>query len=98
MILNCNSQAGWEMARPSPETEQLTDALDALYAEEPDEAIILKAQSELDKALENVLPPLVYYELLENTPVGNVWVGVNQNGAVIGIEYDMSEDDFLKHP
>ena len=81
---------------PSPETEQLTDALDALYAEEPDEAIILKAQSELDKALENVLPPLVYYELLENTPVGNVWVGVNQNGAVIGIEYDMSEDDFLK--
>lgn len=78
------------------EAEQLTQALDAIYAEEPDDFIIQQAQAGLDKALEDVLPPLVYYELLENTPVGNVWVGVKQSGEVIGIEYDMSEDDFLK--
>lgn len=81
---------------PSPETEILTQTLDVLYVGEPDEVLIQKARSKLDEVLKDILPPMVFYEVLEDTPVGPIWVAVKPSGEVVGIEYDMSEDDFLK--
>ena len=42
-------------SEPSPETEFLTQSLDALYAGEPDEALIQKVRSELDEVLKDIL-------------------------------------------
>lgn len=76
--------------------ESIMHSLDTLYEAGPDERIAVKAHKNLVATLEDIMPPTIYYDLIKNSPVGKVWVGINKYGLAI-VDYDLSEPDFLEY-
>jgi len=79
-----------------PMTKELTKTLDALYTQGPDEKAIQRAQAKLKGALDEVLPPVVYYDMLPATFVGDIWVAVGDKGLV-AVNFGMSERAFVRY-
>ncbi len=76
--------------------DPIDNALDALYADGPDDATTAAAQTRLAATLETVLPPKAYYDLIPDSPVGPVWVAATKIG-LIAIDYHLTEAEFTKH-
>lgn len=75
--------------------DALTTALDATYAAGPSpqstQTAVLAALAKLDSEFSPI-----YYDRLEQTLLGPVWVAAGANGLV-AIEYNGSEEDFLRY-
>lgn len=70
----------------------LTRALDAAYAAGPTAAAAQWAAAAVRSSLAAETGPTIYYDLLEDTPLGPVWVAAGPSGLV-AVEYAGSEDD-----
>jgi O-6-methylguanine DNA methyltransferase len=79
-----------------PLAEKLTAALDEVYTPGPDERSTKKALKNLELRLEEALPPKAYFDQIPNTPVGNIWVAVDDKGLV-AIDYDIDEAEFIQY-
>lgn len=79
-----------EGQRSAPDA--VTRSLDALYASGPKTKDASLAQLALQNALSKVLAP-IYYDRLDETPLGPVWVAAGPRGLV-AVEYNGSEGSF----
>jgi len=71
----------------------LHEALDAVYAAGPEEAVVTQAQARLRRTLQNVTPAPVFYDVLWQTPIGPVFVALNARG-LLAVRFDTSEKAF----
>ncbi len=76
--------------------DELESALDTLYSAGLPEETLKAAHQQLLETMEQVLPPLAHYGLIPDTIVGDVWAAVGEDGLV-AIDFDMQEDEFIKH-
>ncbi|MEX2144561.1 MAG: methylated-DNA--[protein]-cysteine S-methyltransferase [Anaerolineales bacterium] len=72
--------------------DELTSALDALYGAGPSAEAAQQARLAIQASLANSLTP-IYYDQLEQTPLGPIWLAVGSHGLV-AIEYNGSETSF----
>jgi methylated-DNA-[protein]-cysteine S-methyltransferase len=83
-----DSYTGWLEGEAA--NTALTRALDAAYAAGPPTAATQRAQAALRSRLAAQAGPPIYYDLLEETPLGPVWVAAGPQGLV-AVEYAGSE-------
>jgi methylated-DNA-[protein]-cysteine S-methyltransferase len=74
---------------------ELTKSLDTLYAPGPNREATKLAKIALDNALSKVVSR-VYYDRIEDTPLGPVWLAAGALGLV-AVEYSGSEENFLSY-
>lgn len=93
--------AGWLGDSPAPATDELTSAIDRLYATAPSAAAQARARTALGDALRRPrardsksTEPLVYGEL-RGSPLGAVFVAFSRQGMV-ALEFGVSERTFLE--
>lgn len=72
--------------------DALTLTLDALYASGPNPEATRLAKLALENSLSKIAP--IYYDRIDNTPLGPVWVATGPRGLV-AVEYNGSEQNFL---
>ena len=72
-----------------------TAALDALYAPGPRAEATKAVKLALQASLAELIQP-VFYDRLDSTPLGPIWIAVGPHGLV-AIEYAGSEADFLAY-
>lgn len=72
-------------------TDALTSALDSLYATGPNPDATRLAKLALHNRLSYILSP-IYYDRMEDTPLGPLWVAVGPKGLV-AVAYDGSEEN-----
>ena len=75
---------------------ELVQALDETYGEGPSELEVKGVKGRLKQALEEQLPPVIYYDLIEDRQLGAMWVAVSEN-KLIAISYDKGEEVFLRY-
>jgi methylated-DNA-[protein]-cysteine S-methyltransferase len=76
--------------------DDLLDDLDAIYAPGPQENAIRRAQKRLRVTMNGAGESAVYYDILEDTPVGQVLVALKSQG-VVAVEIGMSERQFIEY-
>jgi methylated-DNA-[protein]-cysteine S-methyltransferase len=77
------------------EPDALTEALDALYASEPDTSSVQRAQLKLRLTLANWQGDnVVYYDMLPQTTVGPLFAAVSERG-LIAVDFGLSEQAFV---
>jgi methylated-DNA-[protein]-cysteine S-methyltransferase len=72
------------------------DDMDKIYAHGPDEALMETAQRRLAETLKSAREEAVYYDVLKDTPVGQVLVAM-QSVGIVAVEIGMSERDFIEY-
>jgi methylated-DNA-[protein]-cysteine S-methyltransferase len=77
----------------APPKTKLTQALDAAFSAVPSAAAVQRAQAALGDMLAAETGPTIFYDLLNDTPLGPVWVAAGPRGLV-AVEYDGSESSF----
>ena len=77
-----------------PARDLLTEVLDDLYLEGPDESTVVRAQNGLHEALQTMGPKAVYYDLLAHSPLGPIYLAVSEAG-VMALDFSDSEEAFL---
>ncbi len=87
-----DSYANW-LEHKSPAPDMLTNSLDTLYATGPAKPAMQLATQALQDRLAGPLNP-IYYDRLDETTLGPVWVAVGSKG-IVAIEYNGSEENFL---
>jgi methylated-DNA-[protein]-cysteine S-methyltransferase len=80
-------------AKGAPTPDVLSDSLDALYAATPDPA---RAEGALRAALAQEAGPPIYYDLIDDTALGPVWVASGPHGLV-AVEYGAAEAGFRNY-
>jgi len=75
--------------------DELTDSLDALYAQGPEAEVTQSVKTALQNSLSKVLSP-IYYDRIDDTPVGPVWLAAGLRGLV-AVEYNGSEENFRRY-
>ncbi|MCL5428331.1 MAG: methylated-DNA--[protein]-cysteine S-methyltransferase [Chloroflexi bacterium] len=75
--------------------DPLTSALDVLYTSGPGVEATRLAEVALQNSLSKILSP-IYYDRIDDTPVGPVWLAAGPRGLV-GVEYNGSEENFLNY-
>lgn len=75
---------------------ELAAGLDALYAAGPGEQVISAAQEALAARLQEVLPPSIYYDVIEDTHFGPIYVAAGPHGLV-SVDFGVSENEFLDY-
>src|SRR3990172_1580990 len=86
--------SAWLEGQATP-PDALTSALDALYGADPSPAAARRAQQAVHASLAGLLTP-VYYDRLDHTPLGPIWLAIGARGLV-AIEYNGSEANFPKY-
>ncbi|MCW5874302.1 MAG: methylated-DNA--[protein]-cysteine S-methyltransferase [Anaerolineales bacterium] len=69
----------------------LEHALDAAYAAGPNATAAQRAQAVVRRTLAAEAGPPMYYDLVQDTPLGPLWIAVGAHGLV-AIEYESSEE------
>ena len=82
---------GDEDHRPIP--DPLTESLDLLYASGPGEASKAAAQMKLDRAMQEAVNDVVYYDHVPTSSIGPFFVAVSGRG-VVALSFEESEDGF----
>jgi methylated-DNA-[protein]-cysteine S-methyltransferase len=72
--------------------DRLTSSLDELYSAGPSAEAARLAKIALQNSLSKVLEP-IYYDRIDETPVGPVWLAAGPRGLV-AVEYNGSEENF----
>ena len=86
--------SAWLEGQATP-PDALTSALDALYGADPSPAAARRAQQAVHASLAGLLTP-VYYDRLDHTPLGPIWLAIGARGLV-AIEYNGSEANFRNY-
>lgn len=73
----------------------LVRGLDDLYKDGPSVAETSHAKKMVKLAMENVMPAKVYYDVLEDSHLGAVWLAT-RNRELVAISYEENEEDFLR--
>jgi O-6-methylguanine DNA methyltransferase len=89
--MNKNKHENWVEGKSA--LTPLTRALDDLYASGPNATATRQAQATVRGALAAEAGPAIYYDLLEETLLGPVWVAAGPHGLV-AVEYSGSEASF----
>jgi methylated-DNA-[protein]-cysteine S-methyltransferase len=76
------------------EKDALLIALDMLYAAGPDEERSLQAVKALRVKWEEIRSGMLYYGVMEESPVGSIFIAVGVHG-VVAIELDVTEEAFV---
>src|SRR5512141_2669630 len=77
------------------ETDNVTRALDQLYAAGPSAASIARAQLKVKQALAKEQMTVIYYDVLPDTLVGNLFAAVGGRGLV-AVDFGFSEHSFVE--
>ncbi|UYN91744.1 MAG: methylated-DNA--[protein]-cysteine S-methyltransferase [Anaerolineales bacterium] len=80
----------------APASTPLEQALDAAYAAGPSSASARRAVAELRGSLAAEAGPPMYYDLVQDTPLGPLWIAVGAHG-LLAIEYESSEDSLRSY-
>jgi methylated-DNA-[protein]-cysteine S-methyltransferase len=72
----------------------LTKVLDELYADGPETELMVEVQEKLYATLAKVQLEVLYYDILEDSPVGSIFISVGEKG-VVGIEIGVTEVEFV---
>ena len=80
----------------SNKKDEINKALETIYGMNLPEEIIDTAHQQLLKTIKDVLPPPVYYGLLPDTPIGDIWIASGEKG-LIAIDFDLTEEEFCFH-
>ncbi len=75
----------------APASTSLEHALDAAYATGPSAATIKQAQAAVRQTLAAQAGTPMFYDLVQDTPLGPLWIAVGEHG-LLAIEYESSED------
>lgn len=78
----------------SAASSPLSDAIDSLYAPGPDAQRTRRALAEVRRSIRQSEEDRVYYDSLDNTPVGRLFIALSGKG-VVAIEYSESETGFV---
>jgi methylated-DNA-[protein]-cysteine S-methyltransferase len=89
-----DTYANW-LERRATAPDMLTKKLDSLYSAGPSKHVTQLATQTLQARLASALNP-IFYDRLDETTLGPVWVAVGSKGLV-AIEYNGSEDAFLNY-
>lgn len=81
----------WLDGKASP-ADEVTSALDTVYAPGPGAEATRLARLALGNSLSKKLP-LIYYDRLDESPLGPVWLAAGPRGLV-AVEYNGSEENF----
>lgn len=76
------------------EADNVTYALDQLYASGPNATAVTKAQAKLRQTLAKEQQNVIYYDVLTNTSVGNLFAAVSERGLV-AVDFGFSEHSFV---
>ena len=76
------------------EMDNVTRALDRLYAAGPSAASIARAQVKVKQALAREQKNVIYYDVLPNTLVGDLYAAVSDRGLV-AVDFGFSEHSFV---
>lgn len=88
---------GWLGDSPdSGAPSALSEALDSLYASGPDAQRIQRALAEVRNSIRQAEEETVYYDSLDDTPVGRLFIALSNKG-IVAIEYSESETAFVSH-
>lgn len=87
-MTKANKYSGWLEGEAA--STPLTRALDSAYAAAPSATATHRAQVAVRSSLAAKTGPTIYYDLLDNTPLGPVWVAAGPSGLV-AVEYAGSE-------
>ncbi len=82
----------WLEGKETP-ADKLTATLDSLYESGPNARATQIAKQALQIRLSKALSP-IYYDRIEDTPLGPVWLAAGPHGLV-AVEYNGSEENFL---
>lgn len=89
----------WLEGNEAP-ADKLTATLDSLYGSGPSAKATQLAKQVLQTSLSKVLSLRsnvpIYYDRIEDTPLGPVWLAAGPHGLV-AVEYNGSEDNFLNY-
>ncbi len=72
----------------------LTEALDDLFLEGPDERTVAHAQAALHETLQAAGPKAVFYDFLARSPLGPIYLAMSEAG-VIALDFSDTEEAFL---
>lgn len=75
----------------TPASNALEQALDAAYAAGPNATASQRAQAAVRRSLAALAGPPMYYDRVQDTPLGPLWIAVGAHG-LLAIEYESSED------
>lgn len=90
-ISRLTDYTGWLEGKTNS-MDELTSALDALYASGPNAEATRLAKLALQNSLDAALSP-IYYDRLDQSPLGPVWLAAGPRGLV-AVEYNGSEENF----
>ena len=93
------TQADLDWAEGSAARTRLAKSLDAAYAAGPGAAATQRARAAARAALAQEAGPAIHYDLLEDTPLGPLWVAAGPHGLV-AVEYagdERSEQSFRSY-
>ena len=74
--------------------DELTDALDVIYAAGPDPSRSSKAQDLVRRVISDTQAKGLYYDVMRDSLIGPIFIGVDGQG-VVAIKIDSSEADFI---
>jgi methylated-DNA-[protein]-cysteine S-methyltransferase len=77
------------------EGDELLNGLDALYGTGPEEKMTDEALVHLSQSLRHEEANVIYFDILEDTPVGSIAVAMKEAG-VIAVNFDQTEESFTK--
>ena len=80
----------------SVEMDALATTLDELYAAGPETEFLVEVQERLYETLAKARSGILYYDILVDSPVGSVFIGVSDKG-VVAIEIGVTEAEFVSH-
>lgn len=86
-----NAKANPWLENNAPANTALEAALDTAYAAGPSSASARRAVAELHASLAAQAGPPMYYDRVQDTPLGPLWIAVGAHG-LLAIEYESSED------
>lgn len=75
---------------------ELVQGLDALYGEGPGDKETEAALERLAANIEEVLPPIVFYDQFQDRKLGSVWLAT-RGREVVAISYEDTEDGLLSY-
>jgi methylated-DNA-[protein]-cysteine S-methyltransferase len=84
----------WLEGKKAP-GDKLTATLDSLYESGPSSQTTKLAKLALQTSLSEMVSP-IYYDRIEDTPLGPVWLAAGPHGLV-AVEYNGSEENFLSY-
>jgi methylated-DNA-[protein]-cysteine S-methyltransferase len=74
--------------------DELTQSLDALYTAGPDPIRVSRAQETIRRAISEAQERCLYFDVMQDTPLGPIFIGVDEQG-VVALKIGVTEVEFV---